>query len=126
MNSNSVFSPKVIGNILIYFVALGLTGSSFVKLLGEPTTIETLNLINMTNPIALGILEFTCAALLAFPATRKIGVLMCTAYLGGVIVAENALNGKPYGGIGLCSLLWIGQFLRDKSFFGLESLFKSK
>ena len=124
--NNSVFSPRVIGNILIYFVALGLVGSSFVKLVGDKDTLEALNLINMTNPIVLGILEFTCALLLAFPPTRKLGVLMCTAYLGGVIVAENALNGKPYGGILLCSLLWIGAFLRDQEWFGVKQFLGKK
>lgn len=110
----------VIGNILIYFVALGLLGSAMAKLMGEKSVVEALNLINLTNPISVGILEMTCAVLLAFPPTRRIGILMCTAYLGGVIVAENALNGKPYGGIMLSVVLWTGAFLREPDFFGFN------
>lgn len=114
----------VIGNILIYFVALGLLGSSFAKFLGEKQVAEGLNLLNITNPVPLGILEFICAVLLGFPPTRKIGILMCTAYLGGVIVGENALNGKPIPGISLMSILWIGSFFRDPDFFGVSNFYK--
>lgn len=118
MNINSIL--RVTGNIFIYFVAIGLTSSSFAKLLGEKSVVKALNLINLTNPITVGCLEFLCALLLALPKTRKIGVLMCTAYLGGVIVAENALNGKPIGGILLSILLWLGIALRDPKWLGID------
>lgn len=110
----------VIGNILIYFIAIGLLGMSMFKLMGEKNIVEHLEAINMRNPILLGILEMTCAALLAFPPTRRIGILMCTAYIGGIIVAENHLYGKPVGGVFLATLLWIGAFLREPDFFGLK------
>lgn len=108
---------RVAGNILIYFVALGLLGSSFGKLLGEQTVVETIRLINFTDPIALGILELTCAVLLGIPTTRKIGILMCTAYIGGIIVGEQALNGRPIPGFFLMSVLWLGTFLRHPETF---------
>ncbi len=111
---------SVIGNIFIYFVALGLFGSAMAKLMNEKSVTEALNLLNLTNPIPVGILEMTCALLLAFPPTRRIGILMCSAYIGGIIVAENALNGKPYGGFLLGVILWTGVFLRQPSFFGVK------
>lgn len=110
----------VFGNILIYFVAIGLFGSAMAKLMGEKNVVEVLNSMNLTNPYTVGILEMTCALLLAFPPTRRIGLFMCTAFLGGVIVAENAWNGQPFGGFLLSILLWTGAFLRDPSLFGLN------
>lgn len=113
----------VIGNICIYFVALGLLSSSFAKFLGEPKVTEALNLINLTNPVQVGILEITCALLLAFPKTQKIGILMSTAFIGGIIVAENALNGKPIPGIFLMCMLWIGSFCKYSEIFGMKNPF---
>jgi hypothetical protein len=88
--------------------------------MGEQNVIEHLSAINLGSPIILGILEMTCALLLAFPPTRRIGILMCTAYIGGIIVAENFLYGVPAGGFLLATLLWSGAFLRDPDFFGLN------
>ena len=111
---------KIIGNILTYFVVLGLIGSSFAKMMGEKTVVEAIKLVNFTEPLYLGILEFTCAVLLGIPVTRRIGIFMCTAYIGGVIVAENALNGKPLPGIFIMTVLWIGSFLREPDLFGFS------
>ena len=108
---------RVTGNILIYFIVLGLLGDSFLILIGDKSVLEILRLINFTDPIALGILEFTCAVLLGIPATRKIGILMCTAYIGGIIVGQQALNDKPFFGIFLMSVLWLGTFLRHPETF---------
>lgn len=112
---------RVIGNILIYFVVLGLLGSSFGKLLGEKTVLETVSLINFTDHIALGILEFTCAVLLGIPKTQRFGILMCTAFIGGIIVGEQALNGKPFSGFFLMSVLWLGTFFRHPIIFGIDA-----
>ena len=110
----------VIGNILIYFVAIGLFGSAMAKLMGEKSMIVALSNINFNNPVLVGIVEMTCALLLAFPPTRRIGVLMCTAYIGGIIVAEQVHYQKPGFGILLACLLWLGAFFRDPDFFGLS------
>jgi hypothetical protein len=74
----------------------------------------------MMNPIALGIIEFTCAILLAIPFTRKIGFYLVIAYLGGIMVAEQALTGKPYMGIVLSVVLWIGMYLRNPKMFSFD------
>lgn len=116
----------VIGNICLYFVALGLLGSSFAKFMGEPKVTEALNLINLTNPIIVAIIELSCAVLLAIPKSQKFGILISTAFIGGIIVAENALNGKPYPGIFLMIMLWIGCLLRHPEILGLSSkMFKN-
>lgn len=111
---------KVIGNILIYFVALGLLSSAMAKLMGEQNVLRVIEKLNYTSPVLLGILEMTCAALLAFPPTRRIGILMCTAYIGGIISAEISLYGLPTIGFLLGVLLWTGAFLREPDFFGFK------
>lgn len=114
----------VIGNILIYFVVLGLLGSSFAKLMGEKGSVLDLYNINFDNPIYVGLLELLCAFLLGFPPTRRIGLFMSTAFLGGVIVADVVLQRAMNSGILLTSILWIGAFLRDPQLFGFPDIYK--
>jgi len=111
---------RVVGNILIYFVAIGLFGSAMAKLMGEKNIVEALSGINFNNPLFVGVVEMTCALLLAFPPTRRIGVLMCTAFIGGIIVAEEIIYKTPHFGILLVTFLWVGTFLREPDFFGIK------
>jgi len=66
-------------------------------------------------PIALGIIEATCAIIYAIPRTAFLGAILVTGYLGGAILTHVRI----YDGFAFASplvmgmLAWLGLYLRD-------------
>jgi hypothetical protein len=65
----------------------------------------------LQHKTAISSLAIVCGALLLVPFTRKIGILMSTAYWGGAIVAHMTYDDSIVMPASFLALLWIGVFL---------------
>lgn len=68
--------------------------------------------------LLVGIIELSCVIVFLVPQTRKVGFLLVTAYIGGIIAAEwISPTQNPAAGIVLQILLWIGVYLEYPEVF---------
>ena len=70
----------------------------------------------LTTAVPLGIIELACVALCALPATRLIGALRLTAYLGGAVATQLRVGAPPFEllfPVLLGAILWGGLYLAD-------------
>ena len=78
-----------VGSALLLAPILLLTGSALAKLAGVPAVVTHLEAMGFTGLVPLvGVLELASAALLAFPLTRPLGLVMVSAFLGGAIATH--------------------------------------
>ena len=86
------------GTALVMLVTLFLALDAGMKLAGaEPAVAATTELGFSTNATRLlGLVLGVCTFLYAVPATRILGAILITGYLGGAIAAH-ALHGSPLG-----------------------------
>ena len=102
-----------IGLGLIVAPTVLLTGSALAKLAGVPAIVNPLEAVGFVGLVPLvGVLEFASAALLAFPLTRPLGLLMASAFLGGAIATHLQHGMSPVPPAALLGVLWIGAVLR--------------
>lgn len=70
----------------------------------------------------LGAIELLCLILFVIPQTRKIGFLLTTAFLGGIIATEWITPPhNPMTGIVLQVLLWVGMYFESPGLFKIGS-----
>ena len=98
--------------------ALLIALSGVLKLSGSPNIVEAMTTLGVGRYLrVLGVMELAFAALLAFPATFKLGFVLASCYFAGAIATElshDALKVNPFIPI---VLLWLGAFIRDRSVF---------
>ena len=70
----------------------------------------------------IGVLELTCAALYAIPATSVIGAVLVSAYFGGAVVTHVRVGEAFAVPVLLGVLAWAGLYLRDARFRALVPL----
>ncbi len=85
---------SVIGSRFIVASALVLVASSMLKLAHPEPILTYLSSMGFEGADAylIAVIELATAALLLFPRTRTLGVLMATAYLGGAVAAHIAIH----------------------------------
>ncbi|MBQ4820195.1 hypothetical protein [Aquimarina sp. MMG016] len=67
----------------------------------------------------IGVIELICAIVFLIPKTRKLGFLLCVAYIGGIMSAQ--WIGKSFNmGLIMQILLWIGMYFEDSNLFRLS------
>ncbi len=64
--------------------------------------------------LPIGILEVSCALLLAIPRTAVLGAILVTGYLGGAIATHLRVADVPIPQSILILLAWGGLYLRDR------------
>lgn len=115
-------SPRLFrtaGLVLIWLVGLALAASAVLKLggwLGDSASAG--GFATLFRP--LGVVESASAALLLIPRTHRLGLLLCTAYLGGamaVSISDSGL-GEALPAAILQALLWTGATLRTPDLLG--------
>ena len=117
----SVKARHTAGLVLIWLVGLALVASAIFKMarteelaaeMGESGFAELL--------FPLAVLEILCAGLLLVPLTRRVGLLMCTAYLGGAIATHVGGDGlgEAIAPAVLQALLWVGSALHTPDLLG--------
>ncbi|QDT16949.1 DoxX family protein [Alienimonas californiensis] len=116
-------SPKarrITGLVLIWLVGLALAASAGMKLAGmaEGESASAGGLDGLIRP--LGVVELLSAVLLLVPLTHRLGLLLCTAYLGGAIAASIVMMGlaEALPAAILQALLWTGATLRTPDLLG--------
>jgi hypothetical protein len=128
----------MIGSRVITACALVLVASSMLKFLHPGAVLTYLSSMGFEDAdvYLIGVIELTTAVLLLFPRTRRIGLLMASAYLGGAVAAHIAIHrfstsdpfvafmaththiGTLEPGV-LLGALWFGAWLSQRSVPGL-------
>ncbi len=101
---------RILKWILIVLVSVLFVMSAYTKFVSDKTIVEMLEKLNLSDyKNALGIIDLIIGLSLWNRTTRRIGIMVGTAYLGGAIASEFSLGGT--GLIpALCILaLWIIQ-----------------
>lgn len=106
---------KWTGRVVSALVVAAFVMSGVMKLKGGPELEE--GMAHLGIPLSLvrplAILELTCAAIYALPATAVLGAVLLTGYMGGAICTHWRV-GDPFliqMFIGL--LVWLGVYLRE-------------
>lgn len=100
----------ILKRILIILLSVLFVMSAYTKFSSEKSVVDMLTKLNLLNyKNALGSIDIIVALSLWTKKTRRIGIMIGTAYLGGAVASEFSLGGT--GLIpGLCILLlWIIQ-----------------
>lgn len=112
------------GRIISGLIALLLTMSAIMKLMGGAEVAEGMTRMGLSESlrIPLGILEFSCVAIYAIPATSVIGAILLTGYVGGAIVTHLRIGEPVYIQVALGLLIWLGLYLRESRLTALIPL----
>lgn len=99
-----------------------LTMTAIIELLQVERLVEEMTAKGMAHMLnALAILKLLCVAVFLYPKTRRIGFLLCTAYIGGIIASNWMTHEPPVPGIVLQTLLWIGVYFEFPEYFKLQN-----
>jgi hypothetical protein len=103
-----------IGAVLIFLGAISLLGSADAKLAHVPAVINQLaaNGFSPDKAMFVAFLEVSSAALFLFPATRAVGLLLVSSFLGGAIATHLQHSQSIAPPSILLLLLWLGAWLR--------------
>jgi len=103
-------TKQKIGLVLLGLVLFALIGSGIAKIVGAEETGELFGGAN--RPYILALIEFLVAAALAWPTSRKLGIILAASYFGGAIafswLAENEL---PIPSVIVSVCLYVGAAL---------------
>ena len=117
-------SPRVrhtAGLVLIWLVGLVLTASAFAKMARPAELVAQMEASGFAEVLLpLAVVEVVSAALLLIPLTRRVGFLLCTAYLGGAIAVHVGGDGlgEAIPAAVLQALLWTGATLHTPDLLG--------
>jgi hypothetical protein len=115
-NNPSGKTRQKIGNFLIIFCAIGLIVSSVLKFAHVPKVVAQMASLNFEDGklVLVATLELVSALLFVIPATRSVGFLIVTSFLGGAIASHVAGNQylQVFPPVIFLSLIWFGAWLR--------------
>ena len=105
---------RIAGTVLIILPGLVLLGSATAKFAYVPNVVEELGRLGFEgNKLTIvAVLEVVSAALFLIPATRSLGLLLVSAYLGGAIATHVQHNDSPLAPAVILALIWVGTWLR--------------
>ena len=107
---------RIAGSLLIVLPGLVLAGSAIVKFAHVPGVVSQMAALGFSNGklTLVAALEIVSALLFLFSRTRSLGVLMLSAFLGGVICTHVQYGeyAKAMAPSLLLFLAWIGTWLR--------------
>ena len=106
------------GLVLVGLVAVVLVLAGLLKLInvGAEDMLEGLTKARLIqHRTTISVLAIVCGLLLLVPFTRKVGILMSTAYWGGAIVAHMTYDDSIVMPASFLALLWIGVVLIHSS-----------
>ncbi len=113
-----------IGRVLSGLLALLLTMSAAMKLIGGKEVIEGFTRMGLPESlrVPLGILELACVLVYVIPVTSVIGAILLTGYVGGAIVTHLRIGEPVVVQIALGLLVWLGLYLRESRLKSLVPL----
>jgi hypothetical protein len=107
------------GRVLSTLAVLFLIFDSVLKLIKPAMVVEgTVKLGYSASVITpLGIILLSCVVLYCIPATRVLGAIFLTGYLGGAVATHVRVGDPLFSHIlfptYIATLLWLGLYLRD-------------
>jgi hypothetical protein len=103
-----------IGAVLVFLGAILLLGSAGTKVAHVPAVVNQLaaNGFPPDKAMFVAFLELSSAALFLFPATRAVGLLLVSSFLGGAIATHLQHSQSIAPPSILLLLLWLGAWLR--------------
>lgn len=113
-----------IGRVLSGLLALLLTMSAAMKLIGGKEVIEGFTRMGLPESlrVPLEILELACVLVYVIPVTSVIGAILLTGYVGGAIVTHLRIGEPVVVQIALGLLVWLGLYLRESRLKSLVPL----
>jgi hypothetical protein len=104
------------GSLLIFSLALLLTGSSIAKLIPLRKVAQQMALVGFSGSrlAFIAVLEIASAFLFAYPRTRFLGLLMTSAYLGGAIAAHVGHAQVGWQPAIILALVWLAAWLQRR------------
>lgn len=113
-----------VGRVISALVSLAFAMSAFMKFKGGAELTQGMAHLELPESliIPLAILELSCAAIYAVPATSVLGAILLTGYMGGAIGTHLRVGDPFYMQIGLGILVWLGLYLRENRLKGLVPL----
>lgn len=111
------------GLVLIVFGGLVLLASATAKFAGVPQVVEELQRFGFDGGklAIVAVLEVVSAVLFLTPATRSLGLLLVSAYLGGAIATHVQHDQSVLAPAAILLVIWAGSWLRHPQFFRRES-----
>jgi DoxX-like family len=107
---------RITGSLLIALPGLALAGSAIVKFAHVPGVVSQMAALGFSDGklTLVATLEIVSALLFLFSRTRSLGVLMLSAFLGGVICTHVRFGDytKAMAPSVLLFLAWMGTWLR--------------
>lgn len=103
-----------VGRFYIGMTGLALIGSAIAKLAHVPKVVNELGAMGFDGNrlLFIGLLEIVCAILFLYPATRSLGLVMVSAYMGGAIATHMQHGQSILQPSIVLFLMWLGAFLR--------------
>lgn len=107
---------RIAGTILIFLPGLALAVSSAVKFAGVPVVVHEMAALGFSGGryALVAILEALSAALFLYPRTRSLGLLLFSAFFGGILCVHVQRGELPKAipPALLLALAWAGTWLR--------------
>jgi hypothetical protein len=106
---------RIAGIGLITLGGLVLLGSATAKFARLPKVVEEFDRLGFDGGklTLVAVLEVAGAVLFLAPATRPLGLLLVSAYLGGAIATHVQHDDSPLGPALILALIWVGTWLRS-------------
>jgi hypothetical protein len=105
---------RVAGMALIFLGTHMLVGSAGTKFAHAPKVVNGLGAMGFDGGrlTLIAVLELLSAVLYAVPASRAVGLLMVSAYLGGAIATHIQHGQLPLPPAIVLAIVWLGSWLR--------------
>ncbi len=105
---------NVAGTVLITLCSMLLLASATAKLAQVPPVVNQLAAAGFSphKVIFVALLEITSSLLFLIPATRSIGLLLISGFLGGAIATHLQHSQSLAGPSVILVLVWLGAWLR--------------
>lgn len=119
MNTENVSIGKgrrIAGQVLIYLGSVVLIASAGAKFAHVPKVVNQLGAFGFEGSrlTMIAIAEVASALLFLIPATRSVGLLLVSSYLGGAIATDMQHGNAFFPPAVILSLLWLGAWLRHR------------
>ncbi len=110
-------SGKIVwaGRVISGLVSLLFAMSAFMKFRGGAEVTQGMAHLGLPESliIPLAIVEISCVAIYAVPATSVLGAILLTGYIGGAICTHLRVGDPFFMQIAIGIFIWLGLYLRE-------------
>jgi hypothetical protein len=104
-----------VGRVISGLVSLLFAMSAFMKLKGGAEVMQGMAHLGLPESLImpLAIVEISCVAIYAIPATSVLGAILLTEYIGGAICTHLRVGDPFFMQIAIGIFIWLGLYLRE-------------